>query len=138
MILGEVADVAVAISASSEEGIAMQHHLEEVSQELQSLFEIEVLHWPGVTTRQMFGYPSYQVKDRLFAFLVAGDVVLTQLRSADRESLARHHAIQKFKTGERELKYWVRITVKDKRDLGVVMPFVRKSYEITLARALDK
>lgn len=116
----------------------MTHYSEESSKELRELFELEVLHWPQVTTRRMFGCPSYQVEGRLFAFLVDEGIVLTQLRQAEREALGEHQLTAEFQTGDRPIQHWIQVTVVNKRDLGYVMPFVRKSYEIALARALEK
>ncbi len=113
----------------------MHYYSEETGRELRELFELEVLRWPGVTSRVMYGCPSYQVEGRLFAFLVSGGLVVTRLLRSDREILAQRHTIGEFKAGERVIKYWTRVDVADLRELSYILPYVRKSYEAALARA---
>ncbi|MBN1261833.1 MAG: hypothetical protein JXB35_14240 [Anaerolineae bacterium] len=116
----------------------MPYYVEEEMTQLRQLFEDEVLRWPEVTTRKMFGCPSYQVKDRLFAFLVTGGVVITNLVKNDRDRLAESYTVAEFKAGERVVKYWVQVEISDRRALGFVLPYVRKSYETAIDRALGK
>ncbi|MGC9357374.1 MAG: luciferase family protein [Anaerolineae bacterium] len=112
----------------------MKYYSEEVSGELRERFEGEVLDWPEVTKRLMFGCPSYQAAGHLFAFLVDRGVVLTQLRQAERETLQERYALSEFEVGERTLHHWIQIPVKSERDLGYVMHFVRRSYERALSQ----
>ena len=114
----------------------MGYYSEEAMTDLRRVFELEVLNWPRVTARAMFGCPSYQVDGRVFAFLVTGGVVLTQLLVSDREALQRQYEVAEFKTGERVLKHWIQVALPDRRQLGYVLPYVRRSYERALARAL--
>ncbi len=115
----------------------MKYYTQAADQSLRPPFEAEVLTWPKVTTRTMFGCPSYQVAGRLFAFLVDAGVVITHLRKADREVLSRHCEIEDFQAGERTIARWGQVTVKDERDLRYVLPYVRKSYKEALDRASD-
>lgn len=114
----------------------MSYYSEAEMVELRRLFELEILSWPRVTARTMFGCPSYQVDGRLFAFLVTGGVVLTQLMLADREALRRQYEVAEFKAGERVLAHWIQVLLPDRRQLGYLLPYVRKSYERALARTL--
>jgi len=111
---------------------------EKISEELLKLLEDELLNWPKVTSRLMFGYPSYQVEGRLFAFLADRGIVLTQLLKSDREKLGEQQAVSEFQAGERTIEHWVQVSLDNKRELNLVMPFLRKSYDIALTRALDK
>lgn len=114
----------------------MSYYSEVEMAELRRLFELEVLKWPRVTVRTMFGCPSYQVDGRLFAFLVTGGVVITQLMRMDRESLRQHYQVADFKAGERVLTQWIQVSLPEKQQLGYLLPYVRKSYERALARTL--
>ena len=113
----------------------MKYYDEESTGALRERFEGEVLHWPEVTTRLMFGCPSYQVKERLFAFLVTGGIVMTQLLQADRDALGRWRELEEFTAGERVMKKWVKVSVEGVRELSYLLPYVRKSYERAIARA---
>lgn len=114
----------------------MNYYSEDAMADLRRVFDLEVLNWPRVTVRTMFGCPSYQVDGRLFAFLVTGGVVLTQLLASDRDVLRQQFVVSEFKTGERVLSHWIQVALPDRRQLGYVLPYVRKSYEQALARTL--
>ncbi len=118
------------------QGVTVSYYSEVEMAELRRLFELEVLHWPKVTVRAMFGCPSYQVDGRLFAFLVTGGVVITQLMQVDRDALRQQYQVSDFKAGERVLKYWIQVSLLEKRQLGYILPYVRRSYERALARTL--
>ena len=96
--------------------------------------ETEILGWPDVTTKKMFGCPCYQAAGKLFAFIVTKGLVLTQLKQADRQKLSSLHNTSFFKAGKRIVKKWLKIPLKDKGDLNELMPFVRKSYEEALLK----
>ena len=107
----------------------MQYYSEEEAQALREAFEKHVLYWPKVTTRRMFGCPAYLVDGRLFAFLVTGGVVITQLRLKDRQLLAEENTTEPFKAGERTIERWTQVAVDDPKALGRIMGFVRTSYQ---------
>ena len=85
----------------------MQYYSEEEARELRAAFEKEVLTWPKVTTRRMFGCPAYVADGRLFAFLVIEGVVITQLRLKEKQTLAQDNQTEAFKAGERVIERWV-------------------------------
>jgi hypothetical protein len=118
--------------------MGVKYYTEEASGALRERFETEVLGWPEVTHRLMFGCPSYQAAGHLFAFLVDEGVVITQLRQAEREKLAERCELSDFEVGERVVERWVRARVESERDLGYVLSYVKKSYEIAMARAHGK
>ena len=112
----------------------MKYYSEETSKLLRLGFEEKVLRWPQVSTKRMFGCPSYQANGKLFAFLVTNGVVITQLSQADRDKISRQrHAI--FQGGKRIVQDWLRLPIENGIDLGRVMPFVRKSYDSALRKA---
>ncbi|HEY88507.1 MAG TPA: hypothetical protein G4N98_02060 [Thermoflexia bacterium] len=113
----------------------MKYYSEEKSAKLRETFEAEVLQWLKVTTRPMFGCPSYQVENYLFAFLVDEGVVITHLYKTEREILQRRCQVDDFHAGERILRRWGLASIKDREELGFVIPFVRQSYEEALHRA---
>ncbi len=112
----------------------MKYYSEEKSAKLREAFEAEVLQWPKVTQRPMFGCPSYQVEDYLFAFLVDGGVVIAHLYKTEREILSRRFQVDDFQAGERVLPRWGLVRIK-REELSFVIPFVRQSYEEALHRA---
>jgi hypothetical protein len=113
----------------------MKYYLEKDTKNLRLAFEQKVLHWPQVGTKKMFGCPCYRVNGKLFAFLVTNGIVITQLDEADREVLSRQHQTTAFQAGKKTVRNWARLSIKNKRDLNRVMPFVRKSYESAWRKA---
>ncbi len=111
----------------------MIYYTESEGRQLREAVEREVLQWPKVTTRKMFGCPTYVVDGKLFAFLVNEGVVITQVRKRDRELLAETFTTAPFKAGEREIDRWLQVTVDDLNRLERLMRLVRKSYETALA-----
>lgn len=112
----------------------MTYYSEAEMAEIRRAFELEVMQWAQVTMRAMFGCPSYQVDGRLFAFLVTGGVVITQLMRADREALRSEYTVTDFKAGERVLTQWIQVSCAEMGQLKRVLPYVRKSYERAFAR----
>jgi TfoX/Sxy family transcriptional regulator of competence genes len=113
----------------------MKYYSEETGKLLRLGFEEKVLRWPQVSTKKMFGCPSYQANGKLFAFLVTNGVVITQLGQADRERIGRQCQSSIFKGGKRVVQNWLRLPIEHTRDLGRIMPFVRRSYESALRKA---
>jgi hypothetical protein len=112
----------------------MKYYSEQETKELRLALEAEVLNWPHVSTKKMFGCPCYQAKGKLFAFLVTNGVVITQLQQADRDEMSRQHQTSFFQAGKKTVKNWIRLSIKNKKDLDSVMPFVKKSYEEALLK----
>jgi hypothetical protein len=112
----------------------MKYYSEQETKELRLALEAEVLNWPHVSTKKMFGCPCYQAKGKLFAFLVTNGVVITQLQQADRDEMSRQHQTAFFQAGKKTVKNWIRLSIKNKKDSDSVMPFVKKSYEEALLK----
>lgn len=113
----------------------MKYYSEEETRDLRLAFEEEVLRWPHVRTKKMFGCPGYQVNGRLFAFLVTHGVVITHLTPADRVTLSRQHPTTVFQAGKKMVPNWVKLAIENKEDLDRILPFVRKSYGSTRRKA---
>lgn len=58
-----------------------------VGTNIQACVEDDVLHWPGVTKRKIFGHDGYFVEGRLFAFIGDRGVVLKP--PADEKAILR-------------------------------------------------
>jgi hypothetical protein len=71
----------------------MQYYNEEKMQNLRLRIEEEILKWPNVTTKKMYGCPCYKNKEKLFAFLVTDGVVLTKMSEHDRIKLSKEFTI---------------------------------------------
>jgi hypothetical protein len=111
----------------------MIYYSEPEAQELRRQFEKQVLDWPGVTSRRMFGCPAYLVDGKLFAFLVTDGVVITQIRARDREELGKGFETEPFRAGEREIDRWLQVHIPELDRIERVMLMVSKSYETARA-----
>lgn len=112
----------------------MPYYIEEDARALRQAFEKEVMLWPDVTSRRMFGCPAYVADGRLFAFLVTDGVVITQLRKKDKQILAQDNQTEPFKAGERVIERWTKVAIADPAAIGRIMGFVRKSYQTAMDR----
>ena len=81
----------------------MKHYHDPQANEMRRLLEQEILHWPNVSSKKLFGCPGYQAGGKLFAFLVTDGVVLTQLEEAEREALFRQYPATFFQTHKGDL-----------------------------------
>jgi len=112
----------------------MKYYSEEDTKGLRLALEAEVLNWPQVTTKKMFGCPCYQAKGRLFVFIVTNGVVITQLQQADRDELSSQHQTSFFQAGKKTVKNWIKISINNLEQLDSLMPFIRKRYEAALQK----
>jgi hypothetical protein len=109
----------------------MKHH-EEQAKAMRRLLEQEILRWPQVTSKKMFGCPGYQAGDKLFAFLVSDGVVLTQLDEAEREALFRQYPATFFQAGEKIIRAWTRVFIDQEQEIKQLLPYLYKSYQSAL------
>ena len=107
----------------------MRYYREAATKKLRTAFEGEVLNWPEVSTKKMFGCPCYQARGKLFAFLVTNGIVITQLVGTNREALSKRYPTSAFRAGKKTVPQWVRLSMESAKDLNRLIPFVRKSYE---------
>ncbi len=113
----------------------MKYYSEEETKDLRLAFEEKVLTWEKVSTKKMFGCPCYLANDKLFAFLVTKGVVITQLNQNEREELSSQHQTTFFQAGKKIVQNWIVFSIKNKRELDQIIPFVKKSYEYALQKA---
>ena len=106
----------------------MQYYNEEKMKTLRLKIEKEILSWPHVTTKKMFGCPCYKYNDKLFAFLVTDGVVLTKASEQDKIKLSKEFTIKPFKAVTRTMKGWPQIPVDETSDLKKIIPFIKNSY----------
>ena len=110
----------------------MKWYNEEETKELRESFEKEILNWPQVTSKKMFGCPCYLANGKMFAGMVTKGIVITKLSSLEQEELQKIRETKPFVAGERTIKNWVHVDLEPK-DLRKFMPYVKKSYERALA-----
>ena len=90
--------------------------------------EKEIVNWPNVTTKKMYGCPCYKNKEKLFAFLVTDGVVLTKAREQDKIKLSKEFEIKPFQAGKRTMNKWPQISVDETTDVEKIIPFIKDSY----------
>jgi hypothetical protein len=107
----------------------MKYYSEEKMQKLRLKIEKEILNWPYVTTKKMFGCPCYKYKDKLFAFLVTDGVVLTKVNEQDKMKLSEEFSIKPFQTATRTMNNWPQIPIDESSNLDKIIPFIKNSYK---------
>jgi|AntRauTorcE11898_2_1112593.scaffolds.fasta_scaffold02808_7 hypothetical protein len=105
----------------------------EAGADLRETFDHVVAGWPDVSSKTMFGCPSYQAEGTLFAVLVTGGVALTRLPADERATVEREFETGPFQAGDRTVTKWVQVAVDDPETLDALVPYVRASYETALA-----
>jgi hypothetical protein len=106
----------------------MQYYNEEKMQNIRLKIEKQVLSWPDVTTKKMYGCPCYKYKDKLFAFLVTDGVVLTKVSDQDKINLSKEFSIKPFQAATRTIKGWPQIPVGKASDFDKIISFIKNSY----------
>ncbi len=106
----------------------MPNYDESESRELRERFEAIVLPWPDVTTKKLFGSPSYAVGGPGFAMLVNGGVILTRLDEDRKAALLSDPGAEYFVGHGRVMKKWVLVRIRDPDELGRFVPFIEASY----------
>ena len=106
----------------------MQYYNEEKMKNFRLKIEKEILNWPEVTTKKMYGCPCYKYKEKLFAFLVTDGVVLTKASEQDKNLLSKEFKIKSFQATKRTMKGWPQIPVDETSDLEKIVPFIKNSY----------
>jgi hypothetical protein len=107
----------------------MKYYSEEEMGGLRLPLEREVLGWPGVRRKTMFGCPAYSAGDTLFAFLVTGGIVLTRLDEEEREELVRSKGATPFQAGTRTVPGPCHDTGRSEK----ILLHLRASYEAAMA-----
>ena len=106
----------------------MQYYNEEKMQNIRLKIEKEILSWPDVTTKKMYGCPCYKYKNKLFAFLVTDGVVITKASKQDKINLSKEFSIKPFQAANRTMKGWPQIPVNHTSDITKIIPYLKNSY----------
>lgn len=106
----------------------MPYYSESESQHLRETFEEILLRWPEVTKKKMFGSPTYSVRGTIFAMLVNGGIILSQLDDEEKEALLSGTDAEYFVAHGRVIKKWVLIRIQDSADIERFIPFIEASY----------
>jgi TfoX/Sxy family transcriptional regulator of competence genes len=106
----------------------MPYYTESESQQLREKFEEIVLPWPDVKRKKMFGSPTYSTHETIFAMLVNGGIILSQLDEDRKAALLSEPNAQYFVAHGRVIKKWVLIGIQDIADIERFIPFIEASY----------
>ncbi len=107
----------------------MQYFDPDAGAPLKDAFDDLVLGWDAVTTKTMFGCPSYLADETLFAVLVTDGIALTSLPTEMRDSIPESFEPGPFQAGDRTVSKWVQVTATDPSDIETLRPFIEASYE---------
>lgn len=110
----------------------MKYYDEVQMKEIRSALEDKVLQWPGVSAKEMMGCLCYFYRRKFFAFLITRGIVITKLSEEDRSKLSKLVKVEAFEMAGRTAKTWARIALNKPQDLKEIVPFIKKSYEVTL------
>jgi predicted DNA-binding protein (MmcQ/YjbR family) len=109
----------------------MQYYSEEKMHTLREQLEKEVLRWPDVHTKKMYGCPCYKHGEKLFAFLVIDGVVLIKMTEQDKMKATKDFEVKPFQAGAKRIMYrWPQIRVQTTVELEKILPFIKKSYSL--------
>ena len=106
----------------------MPYYTESESQQLREKFEEIVVPWPEVTKKTMFGSPTYSARGTIFAMLVNGGIILSQLDDEEKGALLSGSDAEYFVAHGRVIKKWVLIRIQDSADIERFIPFIEASY----------
>ena len=101
---------------------------------LREALENEVLAWPQVEKKSMFGCPSYNAGGELFCFLVAGGLVLTALPARARAAAEKRLGGGPFQAGPRIVGKWLQVPLASPADLRRATGCVKQSYSAALRK----
>ena len=99
----------------------MKWYNEEQTKELREAFAKEVLSWPKVDYKKMFGCPCYLANGSMFAGLITKGIVITKLTNEEKQQLSK---VKKL------INIWVQIKLET-NELPKVLPYIKKSYDRT-------
>jgi hypothetical protein len=108
----------------------MEPYEQEKMHSVRSRLEKDLLGWPGVTTKTLFGNPAYVVNGRIFVVLVTDGIVLARLGSIEREEVSSQ--FRTFSVTGRSgavIKSWIGVSVLPTDELSPFLPYIRKSYD---------
>jgi len=106
----------------------MKYYNEEKMQSIRLKIEKDILSWPNVTTKKMYGCPCYKNREKLFTFLVTDGVVLTKASEQTKIQLSKEFKIKPFQSATRTMKSWSQIPIDETSDLKKIISFIKDSY----------
>jgi hypothetical protein len=130
-----ITDLLLKLSIPFSGARVMKLYSEDEMKEVREIIETEVLHKPAVTTKRMFGCPSYKVNNTLFGFLVTNGIVLTKLSEENLVKALQIPGAEFFEHKGRVVKKWVQIPLKGPESLSEMIAWLWKSYEHALDQA---
>jgi hypothetical protein len=100
--------------------------------EIRRELDLEIQKWPGVSSREMMGCLCYLRGKNMIAFLVTNGIMISKLTEEEQSELSKQAKTVAFKMAGKPMRkpVW---NLKTSHDLQIVLPFVRKSYDATLA-----
>lgn len=113
-------------------GISMKYYDEIISRKLRLQLEKEIMDWPDVSTKKMFGCPCYMVNEKIFVFLVTNGIVITQLKPDELKGLQKITNTLYFQAGKRTVKKWTKIPVTSETELMKLFPYIKMSYNSSM------
>jgi hypothetical protein len=108
--------------------VCMKYYDEDLSGNLRLRLEKEIIDWPDVATKKMFGCPCYMVNEKIFVFLVTNGIVITQLNPDEIKDLKKLTTTEYFQAGKRTVKKWTKIQVTSAKELVQLFPYIKMSY----------
>ena len=105
----------------------LKWYIEEDTKELREAFEKEILQWPRVDYKKIFGCPCYLANGKMFAGLVTKGLIITKLNDSEKDELRKLKEVKPFVAGEKIIRSWVHIELEP-NELIDIIPFVKKSY----------
>jgi len=119
-------------------GARVHHSSDETIGSLRRTLEKEILSWPEVMERTMFGIPAYLAKGTIFALLVDKGVVLTSLTEQQRDDVAHRFPSQPFIGHGNPIPSWIQVSIEQEVDLTPLVPYIRQSYENALLKSVRR
>ncbi len=107
----------------------MKYYDEEQMRDVRKALEANVLEWPGVIRKEMMGCLCYFRGKKFFAFLVTNGIVITKLGKEDRSKLSERPDSKPFEMSGRTAASWIQLSLKKPKDLRILLPYIKKSYE---------
>ena len=106
----------------------MKYYDEEKMVEIRKAFEDEALTWKGVSSRPMMGCLCYFYNRKFIGFLVTNGIVVMKLSEKDQKELKEKFGGKPFEMAGQTGRLWV-TPLSGPKDVGSVLPFVKKRYE---------
>lgn len=110
-----------------------KYYDEETMGEVRAEFERHAMGWADVTTRKMFGCPAYRAQGHLFAVILTGSLVLTELPPEVRSTLPPELGATAFSAGTRMVPKWAQFPVTYPADLEPLLALAELSHQVALA-----